>query len=161
MIFMGAASRFSQMARKRLKKDFFGDASLRQSLIVLEALPVYNMEHEVHSWFVPVIAGDRLIAFFQFLSDGTFMRFSSFQHHPGEIEDCPLVSYWLDTKRIVTLAEKFRHADEIIGQPFLSFDRTPERIIWAVPLSSPNIEVRNVYVVGDEVYLPSDNDTFG
>jgi hypothetical protein len=151
----------SQVAQKLLTSGGVGDEALRRSAAVLPALPVLGPGGGLHSWFVPVTVGDRLAAFFQFLPDGAFMRFSSFQRRPGDLAGCPAADDWLDSGRIQARAEVQRQADETSGEPFLTYDRTPDRLVWAVPLTQAGGQARLIYVAGETVYTPPPGGTFG
>jgi hypothetical protein len=107
-----------------------------------------------HSWFVPVTVAKQLAGFFQFLPDGTLLRFSSFQRRVGDLTGCPAAADWLDRKRIQARAAVQCQADETSGTPLLTYDRTPDRLVWAVPLTKPGGAVRRVYVTGETVYAP-------
>jgi hypothetical protein len=154
------ATGIAQVARQLLTAGSVGDESLRRSATVLPALPVLAPDGTLHSWFVPITVSDRLAAFFQFLPDGTLMRFSSFQRRPGDFTDCPLAADWLDLTRIKARAEVQRRMDETASEPFLTYDRSPDRLVWAVPLIQAGGEVRHVYVVGETVYVPPPEGTF-
>ncbi|HXS02450.1 MAG TPA: hypothetical protein VN724_17900 [Pyrinomonadaceae bacterium] len=154
------AENIAHAARQMLAAGSVGDEPLRSSASVGRAIPVRGSNRELHSWFVPLTVGDRLAAFFQFLPDRTLMRFSSFQRRPGDCAGCPAVTDWLDAEQIRKRAATQLQAGETIGEPFLSYDRSPDRLVWAVPLSHERDE-RLVYVVGDTVYSPPSGDTFG
>jgi hypothetical protein len=117
-------------------------------------IAVQRPDGQLHSWFVPVTTSGRLIGFFQFLADGRFMRYSSFQHRAGELANCPAAADWLDPHQIQLRAEVQRKTNETSSKPFLTYDQTPDRLVWAVPLINPDGEVRLVYVVGETVYVP-------
>lgn len=68
------------------------------------------------------------MAFFQFLPDSTLMRFSSFYRRPGEFDGCPAASDWLDRDQIKARAAEQRQMDETTGEPFLTYDRTSDRL---------------------------------
>lgn len=157
----GDATRISQVARQLLESGSIGDEPMRHSAIVLIPLPVLAPGGALHSWFVPITVGDRLVAFFQFLPDGTLMRFSSFHRRPGEFADCPVAADWLDQCRIQARAEIQCQKNETSGEPFLTYDRTPDRLVWAVPLTRAGGEVRHIYVAGETVYAPTPEGTFG
>lgn len=123
-------------------------------------LAVQAPDGRLHSWFVPVTVGNQIAAFFQFLRDGTFMRFSSFQRRTGELVGCPAAADWLEPNRIQARAQAQRQAEETIGEPFLTYDRSPDRLVWAVPLTNARGEVRFVYVAGKTVYLPPPAETY-
>ncbi len=156
-----SADAIRRVARQLLASGDVGDESLRRSSIVAPAIPVLVKGGELHSWFVPVTVRDRLVAFFQFLPDGTFMRFSSFQRRPGESDGCPAAADWLDRERMQTRVAGQRRTDETIGEPFLTFDVTPDRLVWAVPLSRASGEVRLVYLAGDAMYTPTSSGGLG
>ena len=149
-----------QAARQMLARGNVGDAPLQSSGTVGRAIPVRGPNRELHSWFVPLTVGDRLAAFFQFSRNRTLMRFSSFQRRPGDCSGCPPVTDWLDSEVIQERAAKQLQEDETIGEPFLSYDRTPDRLVWAVPLSRER-DVRLIYVVGETVYTPPSGNTIG
>lgn len=151
----------SKAARQLLESCTVGDEPLRRSATILNALPVLALDGELHSWFVPVTVGKRLTAFFQFLPDSTLMRFSSFCRRPGEFDGCPVASDWLDRDRIKSRAAEQRQMDETTGEPFLTYDRTPDRLVWAVPLTHVHGDVRLLYVAENTVYSPLAGDTFG
>jgi len=157
----GDADRIDQEARQLLAEGSVGDAPLRRSATVRRALPVFAPGGGLHSWFVPVTVGDRLAAVLQLLPDRTLMRFSSFQRRPGELAGCPAAADWLDTGRIRARAEAQRRGNETAGEPFLTYDRTPDRIVWSVPLTRADGEVRHIYVAGEAVYAPPPGGTIG
>jgi hypothetical protein len=146
------AASITKKARELFMIGKFGDEPLRRSATVNCALPVVSPEGELHSWFVPVTVGDRLVAFFQFLSDGIIMRFSSFQHRPGEYDNCPLAEDWLKPDKIKANAATQRQKNETVGKPILTYDLSPDRLAWVVPFTNEHGEVRLVYVAGKAVY---------
>ena len=155
------AAKFVKAAQQLLASGNTGDELLRNSARIQNALPVRSPDRRVHSWFVPLIVGDRLAAFFQFLPDGTLMRFSSFQRRAGDFSTCPPAADWLDTQRIQTRADRYRLPGETAEEPFLSFDRSPDRLVWAVPLLNEQGASRLIYVVGETAYLPPGEGTIG
>lgn len=118
-------------------------------------LPVHGPQNSMHSWFVPVTIGDQLVGYFQFLPDGTFMRYSSFQRRPDKLTGCPKANDWLDPDQIRAYAEAYRLPDETSGTPILTYDKSPDRIVWAVPLTRSQNETRFVYVISGIAYLPT------
>lgn len=156
------AADISEAARQLLDGGAVGDESLRLSASIGRALPVREPGGKQHSWFVPITVGDRLAALFQFLTDGTLMRFSSFQRTPGECDSCPEAADWLDPTRIQARAAAQNRSNENPGEAVLTYDRTPDRLVWAVPFLDARNHTRLVYVAGQTVYAPSaDDDTFG
>jgi hypothetical protein len=155
------ATAFARLARQLLQSGTVGDAPLRRAGKIGNPLPVLAPTGEQHSWFVPVLIDDRLAAFAQFGLDGTLLRFSSFQRRPGDLESCPLAKDWLDAERIRKRVAAQRKKGEVLGAAFLTYDRTPDRLVWAVPLKHPSVGTRLLYVAGDTVYAPAGGLTFG
>lgn len=153
----GSAARMRKIAQQLLASGDVGDESLRLSGAVGVALAVVAPDGTHRSWFVPVTVDDRLAAFMQLGIDGQLMRFSSFQRAGQRAEnysDCPPAADWLDRKRIQARAAAKRRADETVGEPFLSYDHSPERLAWAVPMESRRGR-RVILVAGDAVYEQS------
>jgi len=148
-------------AQNLLRDGTVGSALVVASGRIETPIPVQAPDGRLHSWFVPVTVGNQLAGFFQYLPDGTFMRFSSFQRRAGDLTGCPAAADWLDLNRIQERAEVQRHPDETSGKPFLTYDRTPDRLVWAVPLTHARGAVRLVYVVGEMVYMPPPEGSFG
>ena len=138
-----------------------GDAQLRATARVGLALPVLTPDGTLNSWFVPLTVGEILAAFMQILPDGTLMRFSSFQRRAGDLEGCPASADWLDTARIAQRAQAERRAHERAGEPFLTFDRNPDRLVWSVPFTDAGGVTRHVHVVGTSVYAPTQSGGVG
>jgi hypothetical protein len=155
------ATAIAKLTRELLQSGAVGDEPLRRAGKIGRPLAVLAPAGEQHSWFVPVVVNDRLVAFAQFALDGTLLRFSSFQRRPGDFENAPLAKDWLDHKRILKRAAAQRKKGEVFGEPFLTYDRTPDRLVWAVPLTDSSGVTRLAYVAGDTVYLPKDGLTFG
>lgn len=96
------------------------------------------------SWFVPVVAGDRLTGFVELLPDLTHRRTSRFAEPPP-------ASWWLDPVAIRQRAATALAPDETADEPYLSFDGTPDRLAWAVPVHGAGAD-RVVFVAGDAVW---------
>jgi hypothetical protein len=153
-------NRIRAHAQNLLRGGTMGNALVATSGCIETPVAVQMLDGRLQSWFVPVTVGDHLVGFFQFLPDGTFMRFSSFQRRANELTGCPTAADWLDLDRIQVRAEVQRQPDEISNKPFLTYDRTPDRLVWAVPLTDASGDVRFVYVVGETVYLPPSEETY-
>jgi hypothetical protein len=155
------ALEITKAARQLLAGRAVGDEPLRRSATVRRALPVRTPGGRMHSWCVPLTVKDRLAAIFQLLPGGTLMRFSAFYRRPGEFDACPPAADWLDTGRIQARAAAQRRKDEKAGEPFLTFDRSPDRLVWAVPVTDARGQVRLLYVAGESVYAPPPGETLG
>lgn len=141
-------------AENLLRGGTIGNALIVASGRIETTIAVQAPDGRLHSWFVPVTVGNQLAGFFQFLPDGTFMRFSSFQRRADELAGCPAAADWLDPDRIQARADVQRKPGETSSKPFLTYDRTPDRLVWAVPMTDARGEVRLVHVVGETVYVP-------
>jgi hypothetical protein len=146
-------------ARRLLAGGAVGDPSLREANVG-SPLPVRARGGELHSWFVPIVFGESLAAFLQLMPDATLMRFSSFQRRPGSREGLPAAADWLDATRIRERARGAARAGESAGEPMLTFDRNPDRLVWSVPLTSSS-GARELLVAGEVVYEPPPAGTFG
>jgi hypothetical protein len=118
-------------------------------------------EGPLHSWFVPVTVRSQLAGFFQFLASGAFMRFSSFQRRADDLAGCPPAADWLDLERIASRAGARARSGEKTGKPFLTYDRSPDRLVWAVPLIQSPSEARLLYVAGEVVCAPTSAESTG
>ena len=89
-------------------------------------------------WFVPLLAGERLLGYLRFTADGSRRGLSSFQRRPGDIASCPLAADWLDPGRITDRAREHAAPGANAAAPVLSLDGSPERLAWRVDFSDPN-----------------------
>ena len=112
------------------------------------ALPVRTLAGELHDWFVPVVVGDRIVAFMRYTPRCVLKGTSSFMRQPGVIEGCPLAADWLDEERIRLRAKALAAPGEDVGEAMLSFDGVPDRLAWALPLRRQGAEPRWVFVAG-------------
>ena len=135
--------------------DIHGDA------IIAEPLLVRGPQQQPHSWLVGLTAGDRLVSFFQILLDGTLMRYSSFERRAGDRSTCPPARDWLDPASVRDRAASQAQPEERVDEPVLTFDRTPDRLVWAVPLARADGRRRTLYVAGSSTYEPPDAPAFG
>ena len=144
-----AAQRIREAARRLVASGAVGDERIRRSGVVGTAVQVRAPSGTLHSWFVPVTgAGERLAAFLQLLPDGTLMRFSAFATPPPAAD-------WLDPQTILRRARAAQRPGETPGLPFLTYDRNPDRLAWAVTFTDASGAERLVFVAGDAVYSPA------
>jgi hypothetical protein len=146
------ATNIQNRARELLRTGMPGGFPVRKSGRVKQPIPVLESDGELHSWFVPVTVGDLLAGFFEFQTDLTFMRYSSFQRQEDSLEGCPAAESWTDVKAIQRLAATNARPGEKAGEPFLTYDRSPSRLVWAVALESPDGTTRTVHVAGSWVW---------
>jgi len=118
----------------------------------------------VGGWFVPVTSGERLVGFALVdvaptppRTDGTDVRepaarvrrWSTFQRHEGELESCPPALLWTDPTTITATAMAAAGAGEgaRTGEPVLTWERTPEHLVWEV-----TVDGRPVHVAGSSAW---------
>ncbi len=126
------------LARKLLRE------SGQSNTAVEEPIEVRSPEGGLHSWFVPVSSGRLIAGFYEFLPDGTLKRFSTYRSDQA-------LSDWLVPEKRVNC-----RPGETTGKPFLTYDRSPDRLVWAVPLVNERKESRLVFVAGETAYPPPD-----
>ncbi|WP_020144088.1 hypothetical protein [Terracoccus sp. 273MFTsu3.1] len=119
---------------------------------------------EVAPWFVPVTTGERLVGFALVDvattpagTDGTdarepaarIRRWSTFQRHEGDLASCPPALLWTDPQTITATATAAVGADSDAhtGEPVLTWERTPEHLVWEV-----SVDGRTVHVAGSTAW---------
>jgi hypothetical protein len=121
---------------------------VRRTAAVGEPLPVRSPRGELDSWFVPVVMGDVLVGFALLERTLVLRRWSTFQRRAGSLDGCPPAASWLDPDRVARVAAGVA-ADTAGSPPYLSYDGSPDRLAWAVPLPGG----RTVYVAGDAAWV--------
>ncbi len=139
-------------ARALLRSGEPASSIVRESGRIGTPIAVLAPDGVLHSWFVPITVGTRLAGFFQFLPDQTMMRYSSFQRRDDSLEGCPSAESWIDAETIRHCAQKSARPGETVGRPFLTYDRVPSRLAWAVLLTSPNGATRTLHIAGQVVW---------
>jgi hypothetical protein len=112
-----------------------GDERSRSAAIG-EPLLVRAPDGSPESWFVPLVDGTELVGFVQLGLDLALRRISSLP--------APAAS-WLDPAVVVRVARRVARDDERLGEPVLSYDSSPDRLAWAVPVEGGG----TVFVTGD------------
>jgi hypothetical protein len=139
-----------------------GDEYAKEHGRLEEPVPVREPGGRPHSWFVGVSEGDGLLGFLQLDRELGLLRYSSFQRQPGSSQGSPPRADWLDPERIRARAAEKLRPGEAAGDPYLTFDANPSRLVWAVPVVGAAAEGREIFVAGETVYEPSTGGlTFG
>jgi len=149
------AQDIARQARRLLHQGAAQDASVTQRGKVLLPLPVLTPRHVLESWFVGVAIGDRLAGFFQFSPELVLRRYSTFLSRLDALDACPLAAAWVDVETVRARAQSLLQPGEKAGTPYLSYDGSPDRLAWAVPITTSSGDQRLVYVAGDYVYPAS------
>lgn len=139
-------------ARALLADGSVGSDAVRAAGQVGAPIPVVAPEGAPDGWFVPVLVGDRIAAFFQLLPDGELARYSSFERRGQGLDACPLAEVWVDAASIRRRVEARARPGEVVGEPVLSYDEAPARLAWAVPVVGADGEARRVYVAGSAIW---------
>jgi hypothetical protein len=148
-------AKLARQADHLLRSGQFGNHTVGKTGQVGDPIPVLDSGKALYAWFVPVTIAERIAGFFMFSPDSTFLRYSSFQHHEGELDTCPLAATWIDEKTILQLADKEMFADERVVQLYLSFDGAPSRIAWAVDTEHPDGKSRTLFIAGNSIWSRS------
>jgi hypothetical protein len=141
-----------EAARNLLRTGVMADDWTRRHGEVSQAVAVELPKGELRSWFVPVSYRDRLLGFFELTPALVPHRYSSFQARQGQLEGCPRATDWLDRETIRGRSSRLVRAGETAGEPYLSYDRVPSRLAWAVPVTTPSGSRRLVFVAGEAVF---------
>jgi hypothetical protein len=131
-------------ARRLLDSGAMADSWTRENGQLEAPLPVEHPRGSIHSWLVAVTHEDRLIGFFHLDLALAPLRYSAFPARPSK-------SSWLDPAVIRASVQPHLQPGETAGEPYLTFDRSPSRLAWAVPISSGRI----LLVAGESVFPAS------
>jgi hypothetical protein len=135
-----------------LLREGFLSPGIDERVHVGEPLAVMLPNGAQHSWFVPLVVGEKLVGFAQLLTSLAPMRVSSFQRHPQDFEHCPDLVDWTDIKRIAVRAASIARQGENLSTPMLTFDGNPNRLAWSVEAKSSSGKTRRLFVAGTAVY---------
>jgi hypothetical protein len=130
----------AQQARAAADRLFSSDSEGS----VGDPLPIRAPDGSLAGWFVPVVARELLLGFFQFDPALTLLRYSRF---PRPVAG----SLWLDADTVrATAAARFPDLAPA-GTAFLTYDSHVTRLVWAVPARG-----KTIFVAGDYAYIASE-----
>jgi hypothetical protein len=130
---------------------------IQRSGNVQTPIPIYDLKNRIVSCFVGITIKDRIVPFFQFDENLTFMRYSTFLHKSNSVESCPKAVTWLKPIHILKLARAKASSGDKLSAPFLTYDRNPARIVWTVRASDSHGHTKKILVSGTFVYLNGEN----
>lgn len=133
-----------RLAADLIESGFIPDARAKGA--ELHALQISGPDGAPAGWFVGLVERGLLLGFAQFDLELRFRRYSSFAGAE------PAANDWLEPSMVLSRARERSAADLEFGEPFLSYDVSPDRIAWIVPATGPNGSGRHVFVAGDEVF---------
>jgi hypothetical protein len=139
-------------AAEILRSGEIGSHLVRDEGKIEEPIPVLDPDRRADSWFIGISVGGKLAGFVQLGPDMGFLRYSSFQRDPRTLEGCPPSSSWLDVERILALARSRAAPEDLLETPYLTFDKSPSRIVWAVEAIDQQRHKTTIYVAGEHVY---------
>lgn len=119
---------------------------------LLDPVPIVSPAGLPAGWFVPVALEGRLRGFVQIDGTGRFHRYASF----ASSADPENVADWTEPSRILSHARRLAGPDATLGTPVLSWDGSPDRLAWRVPLIGPAGERRSIRVAGQAAWLEGD-----
>jgi hypothetical protein len=142
----------TRAATALLEQGSMADAWTRQHGEVGTAIPVEAPKGVTHAWFVPVPHEERLLGFFELTLDLYVRRYSSFQKRECDMNGCPPAADWIDPETVRRKVLRHLNGSAVTGEPYLSFDRYPSRLAWAVPITLADGGSRVMFVAGDAVF---------
>ena len=122
---------------------------------LLDPVRIHDPDGGPAGWMVPVELGGSVLGFIQLMADGQFHRYASFHGPSRRPDDCPSARDWLDPEAIQQRARAVSGPDERLGMPILTYDRSPDRLVWAVQTTSPDGTPGIVFVAGTSAWSGS------
>lgn len=119
----------------------------------LDPLRVSAPDGDLAGWMIPLASGGLLLGFVQVTPAGEFYRYASFHRPPGADETCPLVASWTNPTAILDRASAVAGPSDRLSDPVLTYDRSPDRLAWAVTATSPDGTQTTIYVAGDAAWV--------
>lgn len=134
------------------------DPFARSEGVVLDPLGWVAPDGASMGWALPVaftdpLLGEVLLGMVHVGCDRTFEHYTSFQRRPGAIETCPPVAAWTDTDVVAARAMAVVHLATAHSNPVLTFEGTPDRLVWAVDVETANADCLRVHVAGKSAWL--------
>lgn len=113
-----------------------------------DPIPISSPDGALEGWFIPATRGGNLLGFHQLRRDLRPLRWSEF----ASPVDARL---WMDPETIRLAAAAELQYGEVASAPVLTYDGSPDRLAWAVPLTGPAGKRGRIFVAGTAVWRPS------
>jgi hypothetical protein len=118
-------------------------------------MPIYSPTGSVHSWMVPFVADEKLLAWAQIGRGLEFLRFSLVAG--GRADACPAAADWLDAAVVAARIAKAAAPRHLVSDPVLSYDRDPSRLVWVADVAKPGEPKHHWFAAGTEVWREREN----
>lgn len=142
-----------ESARRALVSGLADDALAMSRGTLLDPVPIRSLAGEAAGWMVPVELQGALLGFAHLLPDGSFHRYAAFHAGDGSTDRCPRTRDWLDPAVLLGRAADLAGPDDSLDAPVLSYDGSPDRLAWAIRVTSPLGEQRVVFVAGEAAWV--------
>src|SRR5262245_30070482 len=161
LIVMGEGEALGEGARRvaelALETGRADDALAAAEGRILDPVPIHSPEGAMAGWFVPVELDGVLLGFVQVDERGRFHRYASLRGGIVINERGPRVADWLDPETITQRARALAEPMEALSTPVLTYDRSPDRLVWAVRATKPDGRERTIYVAGSATWTPPED----
>lgn len=144
--------RISEQAIGLFKSGIAQDAIVNTRGEIETPIRMVGPDEDTVSWFVGTTVEDKLVGFMQFGTELRLMRYSTFQRRESSMDGCPHAKVWLDSSNVLSRAKTIDAPGDELMEPFLSYDRHPTCVAWAVRAKDKDGKVRIIYVAGNYVY---------
>lgn len=140
-----------EQALHLLRTGITNDPALEERGTVHDPLPGYDQDDNLPCWFIGITVENKIAGFIVLGTDLRMKRYWTFQREKGTFNGCPDADDWLNPDNVVARARTKAHPGAVLTPPYLTFDKTSDRVVWAVDETGP--VRKTVYVAGDYVYF--------
>ena len=102
---------------------------------------------------MPVAHGDALLGFVQLTASLGFHRYSAVAGREGSTAGSPTWHDWFDPDAALEHARELLQDAQSIEPPVLSYDRSPDRLVWQIRSRLRDGAPRTVYVAGTSAWI--------
>ena len=143
-----------RVAERALASGQADDALAATQGRLLDPVPIRSPGGGAAGWIVPIGLGGTLLGYVQLDERCRFHRYASFRRSTGTKAEGPTIAEWLDAVTITKRAHTHAEPGETFSAPELTYDRSPDRLAWAVRATRPDGGQRTIYVAGTAVWEP-------